>query len=92
MLDPNPTQICRVGENGTRNRPGMLVGLVGSGRVGLRVVSVGFEFHRRCRCFGQIRQDLARSRRDLDGSQRDLATSRRIWTRSQRDLIVSCPI
>ena len=92
MPDPDSTRICRVGENGTRNRPGMLVGSVGSGCVRLRVVPIGFGFHCQCSHFGWIRWDLARSRRELTGSQRDLARSRRIWTRSRQDLTVSHPI
>lgn len=53
----------------------MLVGLAGLGRVGFWVVPVGFEFHCRWHHFGRIRQDLARTQRDLTGS-------RWIWTRS----------
>ena len=70
----------------------MLVRSTGLGRVRLWVVQVGFGFHCWCRHFGRIRQVLARSRRELVGSQRDLARSRRIWTKSWRDLVVSCPI
>ena len=70
----------------------MLVRSAGLGYVGLQVIPFGFEFHRWCHHFGQIRQDLARSWRELTGSQRDLARSRQIWTRSRWDLAVSCPI
>ena len=80
--DSNSTQICRVDENGTRNRPGMLVRSTDSGRVGLWIVPVGFGFHRWCRHFGQIRWDRVKS-------QLKLAGSRWIWTRSRQDLVVS---
>ena len=70
------TWFCWVGENGTRNWLEMLVRSAGLGRVGLQVVLVGFGFHRWCHHFGQIRQDLARSWRELTGSQRDLVKSR----------------
>ena len=76
--DSDSTWTCLVGENGTRNQLGMLVRSAGLGRVGLRVVPVGFGFHCRCRRSGRIRRDLARSRWDLTESQHDLARSHRI--------------
>ena len=47
VLDPDSTQNFRVGENGTRNRPEMLVELSGSGLVGFRVLSSGVRLDRR---------------------------------------------
>ena len=49
-LDPNLH--FRVSQNRTRNRPEMLVGSAGSGRVRFSGSLVGFGFYLRCRYFG----------------------------------------
>ena len=79
--DPDPTRNFRVGENRTRNRPGMLVGSAGLGRVGFSSSPVSFGFYHRYRYFGQIREiwpDHDKISLNLVESGLDLAGSRPI--------------
>ena len=89
MPDPDLTQNFRVGENRTRNRPGILVGSVGSGHVGFSGSPVSFGFISSAFFWldpSRYGRYLARSQPIFGWIRWDLAKSRQDLVGSQRDL------